>query len=97
MNLPAITVLAAGDEHPMLDMDLTVLLMLGIFLIVWAAATKLLFKPYLKMRDERTAGVDGAREEATRMNAEADAQLVAYNEKLNTARAEASGPTPSST
>jgi F-type H+-transporting ATPase subunit b len=80
---------AAGAEHPLIDLDFTVLVQLVIFAVTAILATRLLFRPYLNMRDRRKAGIEGAREEAAHMSAEADAQLADYESKLRQARARA--------
>jgi len=82
-------VAAGASEHPLIDIDLTAFVQFGIFVVAFLVATKFLFRPYIKMRDERTAGIDGARDEATRMSAEADAELVDYEERLDRARSKA--------
>ncbi len=71
---------------PLIDFDLTALIQLGIFVIVGFAASRLLFRPYLRMREERSAGIEGARDEAERMSAQAEAQMADYEAKLAEAR-----------
>jgi F-type H+-transporting ATPase subunit b len=80
---------ASGAGHPLIDLDFTVFVQLLLFFITAVAATKLLFHPYIKMRDERIAGIEGARDEATRMSAQADAQLAEYEVKVAQARSRA--------
>ncbi len=75
---------AAG--HPLIDIDWTVLLQFGLFVAMFVLANKLLFQPYLALREKRIAGIDGARAEAERMNAEAEAKLADYEAKLAAAR-----------
>jgi F-type H+-transporting ATPase subunit b len=77
------------QEHPLIDIDYTVGIQLFLFLVVAFMCSKLLFRPYLRMRDERTAGIEGARDEAGRLSAEADARLTRYQSQLETARARA--------
>jgi F-type H+-transporting ATPase subunit b len=74
---------AAG---PLIDFDNTALIQLVIFTVVGLAASRLLFRPYLKMREERSAGIEGARAEAERLSAQADAQMADYETKLAEAR-----------
>ena len=76
----------AAEGHPLIDIDWTVLLQFGLFVAMFFLANKLLFQPYLALREKRIAGIDGARAEAERMNAEADAKLVDYEQKLTAAR-----------
>jgi F-type H+-transporting ATPase subunit b len=82
-------VAAGAQEHPLIDIDFTAFVQFGIFMIAFVFATKFLFRPYIKMRDERTAGIEGARDEATRMSAAADAKLADYEERLDQARSKA--------
>ncbi|HEY4238966.1 MAG TPA: hypothetical protein VGM88_04090 [Kofleriaceae bacterium] len=77
-------VLAAG--HPLIDIDLTVVVQFVLFLVLFFVANRLLFQPYLALRERRKAGIDGARGEADRMSAEAEAKLADYEKHLATAR-----------
>ena len=80
----ALTSLASG--HPLIDIDLTVFVQFGLFLLLFVAANKLLFQPYLALRERRKAGIEGAREEAERTTASADAKLADYEKQLAAAR-----------
>jgi F-type H+-transporting ATPase subunit b len=77
------------QEHPLIDIDHTVWIQLLLFFIVAFIGSRLLFRPYLRMRDERSAGIEGARDEATRLSAEADARLAHYEQEIATARSRA--------
>lgn len=79
--------LASGA--PLIDIDLTVFVQFGLFLLLFLAANKLLFQPYLALRERRKAGIEGAREEAERMTASADAKLADYEKQLAAARSRA--------
>lgn len=89
MTQPMLLTLASAAEHPMIDIDLTVFVQFGIFVVMALASTQLLFKPYLRMREARDAGMDGARKDAENLSAEADAKLADYETKLASARARA--------
>lgn len=89
MLQPMLGTIAAGGEHPLIDIDGTVLIQFGLFLLMAFLATQWLFKPYLRMRDERTEGIEGARQEAEAFSAEADAKLADYEAKLAAARSRA--------
>ena len=82
--LQALTSVASG--HPLIDIDLTVFVQFGLFLLLFLAANKLLFQPYLALRERRKAGIEGARAEADRMTAQADAKLADYEKQLTSAR-----------
>lgn len=45
-----------------------------------------MFQPYLALRERRKAGIEGARAEAERMTAEADAKLADYEKTLQISR-----------
>ncbi len=76
--------LASG--HPLIDIDLTVLVQFVLFLILYLVANRLLFKPYLDLRARRKSKIDGARAEAEQMTAQADAKLADYEKQLAVAR-----------
>ena len=80
---PAAQTLAA---HPLIDIDLTVVVQFGLFLILFAITNALVFQPYLRLRERRRAGIEGARDEATRTSAQADAKLADYETQLAAAR-----------
>ena len=80
----AVASLAAG--HPLIDIDLTVFVQFALFLILFVVANKLLFQPYLQLRERRKAGIEGARADAERMSAQAEAKLADYEKQLAGAR-----------
>ncbi len=77
----------ASGGHPLIDVDGTVFVQFGLFLIMYVIANKMLFQPYLALRERRRAGIEGARAEAERMTAEADGKLAEYEKQLSVARA----------
>ena len=89
MTQPMLLTLASAAEHPMIDIDSTAFLQFGIFVVMALASTQLLFKPYLRMREERDAGIEGARKDAENLSAQADAKLADYESKLASARTRA--------
>ena len=89
MTQPVLMTLASAAEHSMIDIDSTAFVQFGIFAILALVATRFLFTPYLKMREEREDGMEGARKDAENLSAEADAKLADYEEKLASARARA--------
>lgn len=76
-------------EHPLIDIDHTVWIQLVLFFIVAFIGSRLLYRPYLRMRDERAAGIEGARDEAARLSTEADARLAHYEREIAAARGRA--------
>ena len=72
-------------EAQLLDIDGTVFVMLAIFLVLLLILWQFLWKPYLRVRDERVERVEGARAKATQLEADAAARLT----RIETALAEA--------
>jgi len=86
MDQPLVS-LASG--HPLIDVDGTVVVQFGIFLLLFFVANAFLFQPYLRLRERRRQGIEGARAEAERMSAEAEAKLADYEKQLASARSRA--------
>jgi len=84
MDQTPIVSLAGG--HPLIDFDGTIVVQLVLFLVLFVIANRFLFQPYLQLRERRRAGIEGAREEAERMTAQADAKLADYEKQLAVAR-----------
>jgi F-type H+-transporting ATPase subunit b len=85
MDQSALVSVASGG-HPLIDIDLTVVVQFCLFLILYFITNRLLFQPYLELRARRKSGIEGARGEADRMTAEADAKLAEYENQLALAR-----------
>jgi F-type H+-transporting ATPase subunit b len=83
----ALASLAAG--HPLIDIDYTVFVQFALFLIMFLVANRFLFQPYLALRQRRKDGIEGARAEAERMSAQADAKLADYEKQMAQARSRA--------
>jgi F-type H+-transporting ATPase subunit b len=79
-------VLVTVAAHPLIDIDWTIVIQFVLFLALLFLSNKLLFQPYLRLRDKRAEGIEGARAEAERMTAEADGKLVDYEKQLTVAR-----------
>jgi F-type H+-transporting ATPase subunit b len=79
----------AAQDHPLIDIDLTVVVQFVLFALLFFVAKALLFRPYMRLREQRKAGMEGARAEAVRMSSQADAALHDYEAKLAAARRKA--------
>ena len=79
-------IVSLAGGHPLIDVDGTVVVQFVLFLALFAVANRYLFQPYLALRERRKAGIEGARAEAERMTAEADARLADYEKQLAVAR-----------
>lgn len=70
----------------LIDVDGTLVIQLGLFLFLALVLTKLLWKPYLRVRAERVTRVEGYRKDAARMEADATARLAEAEAGLAEAR-----------
>src|ERR1051325_3224252 len=86
MTMDQTPIVSLAGGHPLIDVDLTVVVQFVLFLVLSALANRFLFQPYLQLRERRKAGIDGARAEAERMTAQADAKLAEYEKQLAIAR-----------
>jgi F-type H+-transporting ATPase subunit b len=73
-------------EPQLLDIDGTVFVMLGLFLVLLLILWQFLWKPYLRVRDERVERVEGAREKAAQLEADAATRLTRIEVALADAR-----------
>jgi F-type H+-transporting ATPase subunit b len=88
MNFAFLLSAAAPESHEpqLIDLDGTVFVQLGMFLLLMAVLRQFLWKPYLKVKGERTTRVEGYREQAARLEAEAAARLAKAEAALAEAR-----------
>src|SRR4051812_41788710 len=84
--LVALAVLAEEAAPPLIDLDGTFFVQLGLFLVTLFVLSRSLFGPYLKMRDERERGIGGARGEASKMGDKARGIVEDYDQKLAAAK-----------
>jgi F-type H+-transporting ATPase subunit b len=89
MSMDQTPIVSLAGGHPLIDIDLTVVVQFVLFLVLFVIANRFLFQPYLQLRERRKARIEGARAEADRMTAEADAKLAAYEKQLAVAREKA--------
>jgi F-type H+-transporting ATPase subunit b len=89
----ALLLTAATESHEpqLIDIDRTVFIQLGIFLLVLVILWKFLWSPYLRVRGERVTRVEGYREEASRMDADAQQRLTRAEAALADARRAGAG------
>ena len=79
-------VLAEEAAPPFIDLDNTLFVQLGLFLLTLFVLSRALFGPYLKMRAAREQGIGGARAEAGKMGEQARAIVEDYDQKLVAAK-----------
>lgn len=80
------TFVSVASGHPLIDIDWTAAVQFVMFLALYVVTNRMLFQPYLELRSRRKAGIEGARAEADRMTATADAKLAEYEKQLAVAR-----------
>jgi F0F1-type ATP synthase membrane subunit b/b' len=75
-----------AKEMQLLDVDGTMFVQFGLFLVCMLILTRFLWRPYLKVRAERVGRVEGHKEDARRLEAEAAARLNKVEVELAEAR-----------
>ncbi len=68
-----------------MDLDITILFQLGLFLTVLIILNVVLFKPFLKVLDERHHRIDGAQDRALKLNLKADTDKEVYQARMHDA------------
>jgi F-type H+-transporting ATPase subunit b len=89
LNASLLLAAAAAHDPPIIDLDSTVFLQLGIFVVTWFLLSRLLFRPFLAVRGARDQGIEGARVEARRMDEEARGRMAEYETSVARARQKA--------
>jgi F-type H+-transporting ATPase subunit b len=91
----ALVLLAAtapqSHEPQLIDVDGTLLIQLGLFLLLVLVLRHFLWRPYLRVRAERASRVEGYREEAARLEAEAALRMARAEAALAEVRRVGSG------
>ncbi len=86
---PTLLLAVAAKDPPLIDLDSTVFIQLGVFILTALILSRFLFRPFLRMRAARSEGIEGAREEASRMEDQAKAQIVDYETRFAKAKTKA--------
>jgi F-type H+-transporting ATPase subunit b len=76
---------------PVVDVDGTLYIQLGIFLLLVLVLGPLLFKPWLEAQERRKVAIEGALTQSRSMRSEADALAKDYDQRLELAREKAHG------
>jgi F-type H+-transporting ATPase subunit b len=80
-----------SHEPQLIDLDQTVFVQLGIFLLLMLVLGRLLWRPYLRVRGERVTRVEGHRQEAVRLEADAAERLARAEATLTEVRRHGAG------
>lgn len=73
----------------MIDLDITLLYQIGGFFVLYFILNAVLYKPVLKILDERDKNIRGTKQEAEILEAELQKRLMDYEKSLNEAKARA--------
>ena len=89
----ALLLSAAPESHEpqLIDIDGTVFVQFGIFVVLALILWRFMWRPYLRVRGERVSRVEGYREEATKMDADAQQRLARAESALAEARRAGAG------
>jgi F-type H+-transporting ATPase subunit b len=80
-----------SHEPQLIDIDKTVFVQLGIFLLLTIVLYRLLWRPYLRVRGERVTRVEGYRQDVVKMDADTAERLAKAELALAAARRQGSG------
>lgn len=86
MQLLSSALLSGGS---IIDLDGTFFVQLGIFFVAFLVLRSLVFKPMVALFEAREAAIDGAKDEAARLSAEAATAGQSFDEELRKVRAQA--------
>lgn len=84
--LPDALALLVANERPLINVDITLLLNLGVWFGLFFFLKATLWKPMLAVIEAREAGTAGARSDAAKLDAEAKTLKASLDEKLAAAR-----------
>ncbi len=87
--MPAPAYLLASAAAPVVDIDGTIFIQAGIFLLLMAILHPLLFQPWLAARARREHAIDGTLLAATELRVEADRVAAEYDARLADVRGRA--------
>jgi len=82
----AILLAAASEEVPLIDLDGTIVIQLALFLVLVFLLNRLLYRPYLRLQEQRDRAIDGRLREAERLEQEARARLAELEARLAEAK-----------
>lgn len=80
---------ASGQGGVNVDLDLTLFLQAGLFVVLLLVLKPLLFDPLLKLFEEREKRIEGARAQARKIDEKSAGALATYEAAMTKARAEA--------
>lgn len=90
---PFVALLAAEGHKPppLIDVDGTLLVQLGIFFVLFVGLRRFVFLPYLELRRDQHANIEGAKQEADGLSTQTEDKIARYERRLLEAREAAAG------
>jgi F0F1-type ATP synthase membrane subunit b/b' len=88
--MPNVLLALVANERPLINIDITLLLNLGLWFILFFFLKSTFWGPVLDLIEAREKGTEGARAEAARLEAEAKKLRDQVDGRLRAARADAS-------
>lgn len=79
-----------ANERPLINVDITLLLNMGLWFVLFFFLRATFWKPMLDLIAAREEGTEGARSDAARIDADARKLRASFDEKLQAARQSAS-------
>ena len=70
----------------MISLDISILYQIVLFVVVWLVLSKVLFRPYLDLLEERERETTGASHQSVELEHEANRLKAEYEEKIHRAR-----------
>lgn len=71
---------------PLIDFDWTVVVQFALFVVMFVVLSRYVWRPYLKLRDDRHSGIEGARQQAQAMAAKARQLVADYDARFGAAK-----------
>jgi F-type H+-transporting ATPase subunit b len=78
-----------APKQDKMDIDITILFQLGIFLVLLTVLNVILFRPFLRLLEKRYERIEGRREQAELLRSQGTADSEAYQLRMREARAAA--------
>jgi F-type H+-transporting ATPase subunit b len=79
-----------ANERPLINVDVTLLINIGLWILLFIVLRPLLWDPMIKLIGAREAGMGGSRDKARELEADAKQKKTEYEAALKRARATAS-------
>jgi F-type H+-transporting ATPase subunit b len=86
----ALPLYLVANERPLINVDVTLLINIGLWILLFIVLRPLLWDPMIKLISAREAGMGGSRDKARELEADAKLKKAEYEAAMKRARATAS-------